>query len=500
MAVVKIKPIKAAPALKNAVEYILDENKTDGKMLASSFGCSFETAYEEFCLTLSKAIEKGNNRAHHLIQSFEPGEATPEQAHEIGRRLADEVTKGRYEYVLTTHIDKGHIHNHIIFCAASFVDNRKYVSNKKSYYGIRNISDRLCREYGLSVVQPGQGRGKVRNNNESYVDRHGGDKWVSKSQTKAARELRLTIDSLIPLSSSFDDFLKRLESLGHKIKRGKLVSVCVPGQEGYIRTKTLGADYTEEALNKRIAGEYIPVMEKDNKIIQFVFDTPEEKSEGVDLHSVISSGSAKPDKPPYVRPAPAVNLIVDLENCVKAQQSAGFARWQKIQDLKEAAKTLNFLTENNLLQYAALESSAADVAAAFDETADALKAAEKWLKEMAALMKLISNYQQSKPVYDGLLMSKDKAAYRREHESAIILHEVATRALRKHADNSGRLPNPATLKAEYERLTEKKNTLRTEYGSLKRQMREYYAVKRNVDSILNPGTNRTMRKDRAAEL
>ena len=156
MAVTKIKPIKST--LKKALDYIQNPNKTDGKMLVSSFGCSYETADIEFGFTLSQALDRGNNLAHHLIQSFEPGEVDYEKAHEIGKQLADAVTKGQYEYVLTTHIDKGHIHNHIIFCAVNFVDYHKYVSNKRTYYGIRNISDRLCRENGLSTVQIKEGK------------------------------------------------------------------------------------------------------------------------------------------------------------------------------------------------------------------------------------------------------------------------------------------------------------------------------------------------------
>ena len=143
MAVTWIKPVKGG--LKRALDYIQNPDKTDEKILVSSFGCAYETAYEEFEFTLSKAMQKGNNLAHHLIQSFEPGESTPEQAHEIGKRLADEITKGRHEYVLTTHIDKGHVHNHLLFCAASFIDHKKYISNKKSYFEIRNHSDKLCK-------------------------------------------------------------------------------------------------------------------------------------------------------------------------------------------------------------------------------------------------------------------------------------------------------------------------------------------------------------------
>jgi len=487
MAVTKIKPVKSA--LKQRIEYIQNPAKTDGKMLVSSFGCSYETADIEFEHTLSQALEKGNNLAHHLIQSFEPGESTPEQAHEIGKRLADEITKGRHEYVLTTHIDRGHIHNHLLFCAASFVDYKKYVSNKKSYYEIRNYSDKLCKEYGLSIVKPGQDKGK--HYAEYAADLHGGGSWKSK--------LKAAIDTTIPQSKDFEDFLKRLEAADYEVKRGKYISVRAPGQERFTRTKTLGADYTEDAITKRIAGEYTLTM-PDEKAVDFTADAPDEQGANIDIFVVDTPADAKTDKPVYVRPAPAVNLIIDIENCVKAQQSAGFARWQKIQNLKEAAKTVNFLTENNLLQYSSLENKTAEVAAAFDTAADSLKAAEKRLADMAALMKHIAAYQQTKPVYDGLKTAKDKPTYRREHESAIILHEAAAKALKAHAGDGGKLPNLAALQAEYSRLTEKKNALRTEYGNLKRQAREYGIVKKNVDSILNPGAERARWKERSAEL
>jgi hypothetical protein len=487
MAVTKIKPVKSA--LKKRIEYIQNPAKTDGKMLVSSFGCAYETADIEFESTLSRAMEKGNNLAHHLIQSFEPGESTPEQAHEIGRRLADEITKGRHEYVLTTHIDKGHIHNHLIFCAASFIDYKKYVSNKKSYYEIRNFSDKLCKEYSLSVVTPGQDKG--RSYAEYSADRDGGGSWKSK--------LKTAIDTIIPQSKDFEDFLKGLEAAGYEIKRGKYISVRAPGQERFTRTKTLGTDYTEESIIKRIAGEYTPVL-PDKKDIDITFDAPETPGADIDIFAADTPAADTTDKPVYVRPAPAVNLIIDIENCVKAQQSAGFARWQKIQNLKEAAKTVNFLTENNLLRYSSLEAKTAEVAAAFDTAADTLKTAEKRLADMAGLMKHITNYQQTKPVYDGLKTAKDKAAYRREHESEVILHEAAARALRKYTGDGGKLPNPAALQAEYARLTEKKNALRAEYGKLKQQAREYGIVKKNVDSILNPGAERARGKERGAEL
>ena len=213
MAVTKIKPVKST--LSKALDYIQNPDKTDGKMLVSSFGCSYETADIEFAFTLSQALDKGNNLAHHLIQSFEPGEVDYEKAHEIGRQLADAVTKGQHEYVLTTHIDKGHIHNHNIFCAVNFVNYHKYNSNKRTYYGIRNMSDKLCRENGLSVLVPEKGsKGK---NYATY----------QKEKTAKAK-LKLVIDTLVPAVSAFEELLSRLQGAGYELKTGKYISCRVP--------------------------------------------------------------------------------------------------------------------------------------------------------------------------------------------------------------------------------------------------------------------------------
>ena len=211
MAITKIHPIKVN--LKAALDYIENPDKTDDKMLVSSFGCSYETADIEFQMLLAQAFNKGNNLAHHLIQAFEPGETTQEQAHEIGRQLADEVLQGKYPYVLTTHIDKGHLHNHIIFCAVDMVQQRKYISNRRSYAYIRRTSDRLCKENGLSVVKPGKDKGK------SYAE------WDAQRKGKSWKaKLKIAIDTAIPQAKDFDDFLRLMQAQGYEIKQGKFVS------------------------------------------------------------------------------------------------------------------------------------------------------------------------------------------------------------------------------------------------------------------------------------
>ncbi len=211
MAVTKTHPIKST--LKAAIDYICNPAKTDGKLLVSSYGCTAETADIEFAWTRRHSIDKGTNLGRHLMQAFEPGEVSPEKAHEIGMQLAKEVLGGKYEFVLTTHIDKDHVHNHLIFNAVSFTDHRHYHSNKRSYHEIRRASDRLCKEHGLSVVVPGQNKGK------SYIEH-----TAAQAGTSYKAKLRAAIDRLIPASADFEDLLRRLQQEGDEIKRGKYVS------------------------------------------------------------------------------------------------------------------------------------------------------------------------------------------------------------------------------------------------------------------------------------
>lgn len=467
MATTKIKPIKST--LNKALAYICNPKKTDEKILISSYGCSYETADIEFGFTLSQALDKGNNLAHHLIQSFDPGETTPEQAHEIGRQLADEVSKGQYEYVLTTHIDKGHVHNHILFCAVNFMDYHKYNSNKKTLYGIRNISDRLCRKHGLSIVKPGKhieytdkagqrttrpAKEQGRSYAEYAADKAGGS-WKAK--------LKIAIDTTILVSKDFEDFLRRMEGLGYEVKRrGETISLRAPGQERFtrLRGETLGKEYTAERITARIEGKKRAVS------------APKHDSK-------------------------KVGFIIDIENSIKAAQSRGYEHWAKIHNLKQAAKTLNFLTDNNILQYVDLQAKVTEVNAASEQAATVLKNVEKRLSDMALLIKNITTYQQTKPVYDGYRVAKNKEQYRVTNESALILHEAAAKALKAvQAGNSEKLPNVATLQAEYSRLQSKKKNLYTEYGKLKNQVKEYGVIKQNVDSILKqPEADKLKGKD-----
>ena len=428
MAVTKTHPIKST--LKAAIDYICNPDKTDGKLLVSSFGCAAETADIEFEWTRRHSIDKGTHLGRHLIQAFEPGEVSAEEAHEIGMQLAKEILGGKYEFVLTTHIDKGHIHNHLIFNAVSFTDHKHYHSNKRSYHEIRRASDRLCREHGLSVIVPGQDKGK------SYIEHQ-----AAQDGTSYKAKLKTAIDRLVPVSSSLEDLLTRLQREGYEIKRGKYISARAPDQERF----SLGADYTEEAVASRIAGGPRPSRQ------------PRQRSE-------------------------KVSLLIDIQNNIKAQQSAGYQRWATIENLKRAAATMNFLTEHGIGSYEELVERCDAVAAASIRTRESLRDTEQQITNLSLLGKQIDTYRKLKPVYDRYKASKDKEKFLRGFESEIILFEAAAREIKKAG--LARLPSSEKLKAELDGLSARKTALQTELRKVQRKEKEYDTLRQNVDALL----------------
>ena len=432
MAVTKTHPIKST--LKAAIDYICNPEKTDGKLLVSSYGCTAETADIEFAWTRRHSIDKGTHLGRHLIQAFEPGEVTPEEAHEIGMELANEILGGKYEFVLTTHIDKGHIHNHLIFNAVSFTDHKHYHSNKRSYHYIRRTSDRICKEHGLSVIIPGKDKGK------SYIEHQ-----AAQAGTSYKAKLKAAIDRLIPASADFEDLLLRLQREGYEIKRGKYVSCRVSGQERFTRMKTLGVDYTEEAIAARIAGR------------------------------------SRPSRQPRQRDG-RISLLIDIQNNIKAQENAGFAHWAKLNNLKQAARTMNFLTERGIDSYGELESRMTEVSERRDTTHAEIKRIEGRSSELALMMKHAGTYRQLKPVYDRYRQSRDKEKFLRGHESEIILFEAAARELKR----MGAVPLPATesMKIDLANLAAEKERLLSEYKTARTEAQEYETVKQNVDALL----------------
>ncbi len=427
MAVTKNHSINAT--LKKALDYICNPEKTDGTLLVHSYGCSPETADMEFEWTRQKAREPGPHLARHLIQSFAPGETTPEQAHEIGKQLADEVLGGRFEYVLTTHIDRNHIHNHVLFNDVSFVDFKHSHVNRQWNNRTRRISDRLCEEHGLSVIPPNENKGK---SYKEYSEARQGTSW--KAQLKA------DIDKAISRSADFEDFLLRMEIADYEIKRGKYISFRAKGKERFTRGKTLGPRYTEDAIRGRIE------------------------------HRV---KALKPQRQ-------SINLLIDIQNNIKAQESKGYEHWAKLYNLKQASRTLNFLTEHNISTYEELEQAAGKIHADFDAVSEQIKGTEKGMNDTALLMKHTAIYDELKPVYTKYQRAKNKPAFAEKHRRELTLFEAAAKKLKgKHA------PSLDEIRQTTDGLARQKKELYGEYKKLKQQAAEIDVIKRNVELLLN---------------
>lgn len=430
--------------MSKAIAYILNPEKTDEKLLVSSYGCASETAAREFEWTRKIAEQKGMNPvriiARHVIQSFEIGEVTPELAHEIGKQFADEILGGKYEYVLTTHIDKDHVHNHLIFNAVDFVDYHAYKSYKRIYYDMREVSDRLCKENGLSVIPPSQNKGM---GYKEYTEAKRGTSWKQK--------LKQTIDRLVITAKDYDDFLRLMQEAGYEIKTGKYISFRAEGQERFTRSKTIGENYTEERIKERIAGR-----------------TPRRNR-----RQTVPKG---------------ISLIGDIQERIRLIDSKGYEYKAKLTILKEAARTLNYLTENNLLQYADLEKKVEDVHSSYDRTGKELKGVEARLREVQPLIKNISNYQRLKPVYDAFQKAKDKSGFKSKHEAELVIFEAARSTLLAMQGDE-KLPSLKTLQAEQQRLLEEQQRLYDERAKLKKEVKQIETIKSNVDTFLAPSAD-----------
>ena len=430
--------------MSKAIAYILNPEKTDEKLLVSSYGCASETAAREFEWTRKIAEQKGMNPvriiARHVIQSFEIGEVTPELAHEIGKQFADEILGGKYEYVLTTHIDKDHVHNHLIFNAVDFVNYHAYKSYKRIYYDMREVSDRLCKENGLSVIPPSQNKGM---GYKEYTEAKRGTSWKQK--------LKQTIDRLVITAKDYDDFLRLMQEAGYEIKTGKYISFRAEGQERFTRSKTIGENYTEERIKERIAGR-----------------TPRR-----------SQRQTTPK---------GISLIGDIQERIRLIDSKGYEHKAKLTILKEAARTLNYLTDNNLLQYADLEKKVEDVHSSYDRTGKELKGVEARLREVQPLIKNISNYQRLKPVYDAFQKAKDKPGFKAKHEAELVIFEAARSTLLAMQGDE-KLPSLKTLQAQQQRLLDEQQRLYDERAKLKKEVKQIETIKSNVDTFLAPSAD-----------
>ena len=436
MAYIKIFPIKVTD--KKALDYITNPDKTDEKLLVSSFGCSPETADLEFSMTREmvkkNGMDKGNNLAFHLIQSFKPGEVDAETAHRLGQQFADEVLKGKYEYVISTHVDKNHIHNHIIFNAASFVDHHKYISNKRSYHKICRISNRICQENGLATSMPTEEKGKNYKENMEY---HRGTSWKAK--------LRVTVDKAIWSSVNYDEFLQKMQLAGYEVRQGKHLSFRAPEQKNFTYMKSLGSYYTEENVRAR--------LEKNRYKTKALKHLSRE-----------------------------ARLYINISTYVTTGNREGFERWAKLNNLKEAARTFNYLSENNLLNYEDFQQHISDIE-------NSIKAVDQRFEEISAelgtqklIQKHCDSYRLCRKVIEDCKSAKNPKAYRTKHQAEYQLHD----SLKKELQDLGitKIPSSDKIQKRIENLESEQSSTVREKQDLQKKQKTLEIIQQNFSALL----------------
>nr|WP_243152253.1 relaxase/mobilization nuclease domain-containing protein [Pseudoflavonifractor sp. 524-17] len=421
------------------------EKTLDGK-LVSSYMCSPETAAEEFEISkkiYARLTGRSQSKQHDIImyrviQSFRPGEVSPEEANRIGYELAMKFTRGQHQFVVSTHVDKAHIHTHIEFNSTNLNCDGKFQNVKNSAFLLRKLNDELCRAHGLSVIERPKPRAKTQ-----------GEAAAAKYGVSFKERLRQTIDRVLPDCRSYQEFLANMRGEGYEVKEGKLLSFRAPGQERFTRSNRLGAEYTREALEDRF---------------------------------VRQGGRNIGAKPPAFRNGRSVNLLIDIQAKMAAGKGAGYQRWAKVFNLKEAAKTLNFLTEHGLTDYDALAARAEQAGKQFDEASRRIKQLEGRMAGTAQLKTHIINYAKTREVYTAYKKSRHKKEFLAEYGDEIARHEAAKRAF--DALNGKPIPKVAQLSKQYAALLAEKQERYAEYRDLRRQMLEYRTAKQNVDRIL----------------
>lgn len=450
MAITKIHAIKAT--VNKAIEYICNPNKTDESIYISAFACAAETASYDFKYTLDHAndfnsIDKAEkeNQAFHLIQAFEPGEVSFEEAHTIGKELADKLLEGKYSYVLTTHIDKGHVHNHLIFCAVDNIEHNHYHDCKQTYWNIRNLSDTLCREHNLSVIENSNKRGL------KYKE------WYEKKNQNSWKvKLKKDINQSIKASSCYEDFLALMKAKGYEIKNdsfdegsGKYIAFRTLGEKNFIRgrAKSLGPNFTKERIKERI----------------------ENKRER-------STSFLKNDK--------KIHILIDTVNNPSFSENVGLQKWATKENLKIAAKTYRLMTEKNIHSITELDSKITYLQEQEKSANSNIVSLEHQLIDMAETIKYAEQYRENKAFNTRYENAKDQDKYLRKYESKIILFSGAERMLQR----KGVSPSPSNisaLKSSYQDLLSQKKNLSFMLKSSQSEIKELEQMKRNMEEYLS---------------
>ena len=443
-----------ARCLADRVDYSQNPEKTEDGKYVSSYGCNPETVDEEFLLSKRQYVQitgresKKDVIAYQIRQSFKPGEVTPEEANQIGHELAMRFTKGAHAFIVATHTDQKHIHNHIIFNSTTLDCTRKFRDFYFSGIALRKISDLICLEHGLSVIKP-----------KAYCDR---EKYQDTRFTKSKRgEIREAIDTiLLEEPKDFEDFLKRMEREGFFIRREKQLAILLEGSVRPIRFKSLGKGYTEEDIVKRILGD----------------------------ESLVPKSKSFAERINY--------SLIDIQKKLQEGKGGGYQRWAKVFNVKQTAKTILFLQERGIYDYESLKQITDSAADRMTELGASIKAKEKRLGEIRVLKTHIINYAKARDVYVEYRKSGYSKKFFEAHREELALHKAAKEAFTQ--SGLEKLPTVKQLNQEFYEILQAKKEEYEEYRNLKDELREYQIARKNMEIVLDiPVVERDRDKERS---
>ena len=436
----KNKGKSVAACLKSRTDYVQNPDKTEHGELISSYECSPLTVDEEFMLSkrqyelVTGRRQKSDVIAYQIRQSFKPGEITAEEANKVGYELAMRFTKGKYAFIVATHTDREHIYNHIIYNSTALDSTRKFRDFLLSGLAVQRLSDLICLEHQLSVIEI-----------KPYRERQKRTLYPPKESNRDC--LCGVIDNILAKKpKDYEDFLQKLEQQGYEVKRGKYTSVKGTRQKRFIRFRTLGAGYSEEELKAVISGEAEHHPRQKQKCI-----VPEQKFQ----------------------------MLVDIQAKLAEGKSMGYARWAKRYNLKEMSKTLIFLQENKIGSIEEMQERVDAATARYHELGDSIKAAETRMAEIAVLRTHIVNYARTRPVYDAYRKAGYSKRFLEAHREEITLHKAAKAAF----DEPGlkKLPKAKDLSIEYSALLKKKKEAYPDYRKARDEMQELMKAQKNVE-------------------
>lgn len=437
-----------AQCLKDRTDYAKNGEKTENEKYVSSYACNVEIADKEFTeskkeyLRLTGRKPKGDIIAYQIRQSFKPGEITPEEANEIGYETAMRFTKGKHAFIVATHIDRAHIHNHIIFNSTNLDCDRKFRDSWFIAIALERVSNLVCLEHGMSVIGP-----------------HKDGQVVKRPDYPEQKTIRYKIREAIDqaLLQKPDDFQKLLQLLAqedYEIKRGKNTAIRGKEQKRFVRFKSLGDGYSEEDLIKIISGEMEHASSEKDKANARFFTSGKQKS---------------------------FDMLIDIQEILKQGKGSGYTRWAKNFNLKEITKTLMYLDSYGVRDYDELAAKANAASEKFADLTKIIKDAEKRLAEIAVMKTHIINYSKTREVYIAYRTSGYNKKFFEEHREEITLHKAAKEAFGKQ---EVKIPKMKDLNAEYVEVLTKKKKAYSEYRKAKSEMQEFVKAKHNIDLFM----------------